>query len=385
MGNLKKNRRAQAEAQFNWIFVLIVGGIIMLFFTTIVLKQKASSEQKISATVITDLEAIFTGASISKGTTHLLDVPKVDIEFDCNRFYLGQVNRGLGKQIVFAPSRVAGTKLLTWTLEWNAPFKVTNFLYITSPEVRYILIHDGSEPELVDLINTTLPKEMELEVYEFQGDMESLTSYITDQNNYKVRIIFLGRFNEFGKVEEAIEDSEYFPGSLSGMDSGDLTALFIDTSSSSDSIKSLYFYNSAGSRFVLTDSTYSLDYTSFGTSEDALPSLFGAVFADDVDSYNCIMRKAFERLELISEVFLDKAEKLKTHYDIKAPNLKCKNMIESRTIGAIEGIRDGSKDCLMEFPDQDCVKQIDNNMAAQSDSLDVLNRRLLLMSCALIY
>ena len=371
------NKKGQVEAQFNWIFVLVVGGIILLFFTVIVMRQKTVSEQKLSATIISDLETIFTGASVSKGTTHLLEVPKVDLEFDCNRFYLGQVNKPIGKQVVFAPSRVKGTKLLTWTLEWNAPFKVTNFLYITSLEMRYIFIYDGLGEDLIKTINNTFPEEMNTEFYEYPLDFQD----IKNKNNYKVRLIFIGKFGK-PDIEEAIEGSDYFPSKLSKMDDNDVTALLITPSTTSE--KYLHFYKKSGEEFefrgdtVADSKSSSIDYISPEDLDENLPSLFGAIFADDYETYNCVMKKAFERLNLIATVYEDKADKSENHY-----RSQFRHVCESATGGAstdIRIIKSNSDECSTDFP-----KCSISTIANSASELNEQNNKLLLYSCALIY
>ena len=69
---VKKGKRAAIEVQFNWIFILIIGGIILMFFFGIVKSQKTVSEKKISGTVRRDMRAILTGSGISAGTASLI-------------------------------------------------------------------------------------------------------------------------------------------------------------------------------------------------------------------------------------------------------------------------------------------------------------------------
>ena len=69
------SRKAQIETQFNWLFILVAGAVILIFFAGIVIKQKSSSEQKIAENVMTDLQSIFTGGSVSTGT--LMVFPRI--------------------------------------------------------------------------------------------------------------------------------------------------------------------------------------------------------------------------------------------------------------------------------------------------------------------
>ncbi|PIN70298.1 hypothetical protein COV94_01860, partial [Candidatus Woesearchaeota archaeon CG11_big_fil_rev_8_21_14_0_20_57_5] len=37
------------------------------------------------------------------------------------------------------------SRLTTWTLPWEVPYWATNFLYLTSPEVRYIFVGNSQQ------------------------------------------------------------------------------------------------------------------------------------------------------------------------------------------------------------------------------------------------
>ena len=62
------------EIQFNWIFVLVAGTAIILFFTVVVIKQKNVSETSTKATILKSMEAVITGASVSTDTTNIIDI-----------------------------------------------------------------------------------------------------------------------------------------------------------------------------------------------------------------------------------------------------------------------------------------------------------------------
>ena len=83
------------EMQFHWIFVLIAGAIILIFFFSLTQKQKSLSEERLAITLSTDIEAIFTGAIQAKGTAQLLRIPQPGIAFSCSEacecnFWIGR-------------------------------------------------------------------------------------------------------------------------------------------------------------------------------------------------------------------------------------------------------------------------------------------------------
>lgn len=290
---LLRNRKGQVESQFNWIFILIAGAVILMFFVGVVMRQKAISETKISETVMTDLQSIFTGGSVSTGTSQLIETPKIEIGFDCANYYLNGVTKPVENLIIFSPTRVEGRNVLTWTLDYNMPYKVTNFLYITSPEVRYIFV--GQDTWLRKM-NATLPKEMNKEFYTI-GDYDPTVNGIQDKNNYKVRIIFRGTIP---RVPSNLEDM-----------GKDLTALEIQGNI-------LTFHEYVGGDFDRqgTDDTYTVDIP--GHHE---PSLYGAIFADDVEMYDCMMQKALKRAYFVSRVYAQRNRNLSEFFD--ATNSYC--------------------------------------------------------------
>lgn len=294
------NNKAQVETQFNWIFILIVGAVILIFFTGIVIKQKSSSEAKISESVITDLESIFTGGSLSTGTSQMIETPNVDIRFDCTGYDIKGVKKTIANMILFAPSTVKGRNILTWNLDFNMPYKITGFLYITSPEMRYIFV--GYKPEDISRMNSTLPKNMNIE---FVSSMNE----IKDKNNYRVRLIAKGQSGGRSGIFDGAA-----PQSIKNMKDR-LSALLITGNK-------LTFYSCDSSgNFRKTGDTLQVDIT----GSELEPSLYGAIFTDNIEMYNCMMGKALERAYFVSKVYSDRNNAINEYY--KTTSNQCKDFI----------------------------------------------------------
>lgn len=351
MAGLIHSKRAQVETQFNWIFVIVAGAVIMLFFVGIVMKQKTSSEIKISETVMTDLQSIFTGGSVSTGTSQLIEVPKVDIGFDCANYYLKGVTKPAENLIIFAPSLVQGRNIVTWTLDYNLPYKVTNFLYITTPDMRYIFV--GADEQARLFYSSALPEDMNIE---FVDDVEN----IKDKNNYKVRLIYF---------EEISYDPPFptpIPTNLMNMGS-DITALSILGDS-------LIFYKSDGNKFYNTGETYVVDLEK---TQQLQPSKFGAIFTDDYELYNCMMRKALKRAYFVSKVYAERNENINKFFE--DTNSYCRNFKYDGFDGD-GGFVGNIEKAYEDFPNTQA--QVLPGQAA--DIIDK-NKRLLQKSCPLIY
>ena len=191
--------------QFNWIFVLVAGTAILLFFTVVVVKQKNVSEMSTKATVLKSIEAIIIGASVGTDTTNIIDIPDSDIEVNCGRVSLGSISKQYQSLILFAPSSLKGDKLVTQTLAFSAPYRATNLLYITSPQLRYIIIGNNN---IAREINKSMPSGIKKEFYTLKPQVKNL-------NDYKVKFVIVGEMTDF-------------PISLKNMQDPDVTAIRVD-------------------------------------------------------------------------------------------------------------------------------------------------------------
>jgi len=348
---LLSNRKAQVETQFNWIFVLIVGAIIMIFFVAIVMRQKASSEFKISETVMTDLQSIFTGGSVSTGTSQLIETPKIEIDFYCTSYSMGinKPSNPIENMVIFAPTKIQGRNIITWTLDYNLPYKITNFLYITTPEMRYIFVTNS--PRLISFYNSTLPKEMNVE---FIDDV----SQIKNKNNYKVRLIFFS-----DPQSEAVPEELRYLGE-------DLTALWIQASV-------LTFYKAKGDRFVTQGDSDGKTYTADIADQQLEPSKYGAIFTDDIEMYNCMMSKALKRAYFVSRVYEERNKNIIIY--LESTNSYCSYFQYSQQDFAI--FVTGLERAHSQFPEDLSIQALPASASQIADK----NKILLQKSCPLIY
>ncbi len=348
-------KKGVVELHFNWIFVLIAGAVIFAFFITIVNKQREFSEIKSSGTIITNLESILTGAQVSTRTVNIIDMPKVDIGFECNRYFIGSVPKQIKSNVVFAPGLLKGKTMITWTTDWNTPYRVTNFLYITDPQLRYIIVFDASTEAVAKKVFDELPKEISKEVVDV-ADIGDLV----DKNNYKVKFVFM--VNDVNNVPTADALSE-----LIDMADKDVTAINVDAGTSNviQSTGEMRFFKKHGNGWMAVNPiTYYLKQE----------SLFGAIYAEDIEMYNCAMKKAFKKLGFVSKIYFERSSSLETYY-----GSPCSTQHDPTHLDSMISYAD---DQLENFPDTlgdlETMNSIITNIKDQ-------NHNAQLYSCALIY
>ena len=278
------------EIQFNWLFVLVAGAAILLLFTGIVVKQKNISDESTKATLLKSIDSIIIGAGVSTDTTTKIPIPNADIEVNCGRISAGAVSRQYQNLILFAPSLLKGDKLITQTMTLGVPYKATNLLFITSPQVRYILVGSTS---LAKEVNKSLPSELKKELY------ETLPTNITNENNYRLKFVFFDSSTEVGSI--SLINFQKIPDE-------DVTAVKFEGDIEKGRIK---FYQKKKSLFELVGEPIYL-----GKS-----SLIGAVYTDKLELYECSMQNVFSKINLITKIYIERTNKLKGTVGIGLP--KC--------------------------------------------------------------
>jgi len=319
-----KTKKAEIEVQFNWIFILIVGGLILFFFVSIIQHQGRASEQKLSVQLSSEFDLIFTGQSVAAGTTNIISIPKTQIMFDCDSYIVGSAGKSLGNSIVFSPKMIEGNSLISWTLSWNVPFKVVNFIYLTVPENKYYFV-GWTEDEFQQIFNSTypMPGNMNIQIVPALQDVGTLQH----QNNPRVR--FIVKSGAATLVPPASFDAD----SLGSR----LTALEIPAEKPEDLYGKIYlkFFKWGAASFE-ADNIDTSQKTSQKTA-NSFPSLgreaaLGAIFTDDLELYSCNMReKAEKRFGLVKRIYQQRASYI-------AENLpKCINYLSSGFFDALGG------------------------------------------------
>ncbi len=357
---MKKTKKAAVEVSFNWIFVLIAGGVILLFFINLVGTQKEKSQMNIALTVKTELKSIFTGATLSQARQLDIDIPQTTLNFICDfttctdfdesdtpscysEYSIGEtgVNEKTPAQIIFAPSELYGKKILSWTLSWNIPFYVTNFLYITGTDIKYIFV--GSSDSTNNFYNK-FPEKTNKYLRTINTAQQE-----GDDGNHNFKFIFFDSDPTTFTVSDEI---------LSSANPSNINAVKIDTSS-----KQISFY------YFTDDNLFELeDYIHYISDSEA----YASIFSDSYNFYKCNMQKAFNRLHLISNLLKARSEAL--YNDPQTPS-RCKGTYDINNNGLSTIV-------------ENSITFFDSNILQISNSIQTLrsaNKDTQEKSCTLIY
>ncbi len=287
-----KNHKAQVEVTFNWIYILIAGGIILLFFVGIVFKQKAVSEEALTGDVLRIMETILTGAGLSEKTKNKVDISGLSeytLFFNCQE---GVGEYGIKGQYrenavdpIFSPREIKGSQLNLWSLPYHLPFKVIDFLILAPENTKYFLVGQS------EFFDEFLEETEEDPNTKFRINREHLPdpwdlASASPGKNFQVRIV--------DATGAALQDGVLVPPPLNGMEDDKVTGLSFVAENLVD-----FYQKKDGFWEKLNREPVSL--VSLGGERDA--AKYGAVFSDHPDVYQCNMNKAFRRLKYLNEIY----------------------------------------------------------------------------------
>lgn len=339
-----KFKRGVIQIQFNWVFVLIIGAIILTFFSGIILKQKNLSETSKNVLILNNLDAILSGSEVSAGTVNIVKIPKTRIEFRCNRYSIGKLSKQLDVMHVFSPSIFEGDRLILMTLDFSIPYRITNLIYLTSPKYRYVIIGNDKARQIKDM----MPNETFTDIYPLLADTEY-------KGEKKVRFIVFD-----GSIKDG-DDISLILSNYVKLYDNDITALSIKGNLESGNIE---FFKKQGNKFISTGvSTY------LGKK-----SLLGAVFSDSHELYGCVMQNVFEKMGIVTQIYSKKVNSIKEKYQPGDHCYDYKAIIYNTEY--LDRILDASSDFTLENTNEiiDAAKNIESQ-----------NKQAQLQSCAVIY
>jgi hypothetical protein len=288
-----QNKKGQIEITFHWIYILIAGAVILLFFAGLVVKQKAVSEERLGGEIVIVLDSILAGAGVSEQTKNFINVGGLAdyiFEFKCEDDYAGfGIKGGVFEELplnpIFSPKEIKTSKLILWSLPYELPYKVMDFLIATSINTKYFVI--GGPPKFrVELENATTGLN-----FEFVRDLNE----VDPGKNFQIRVVDLG--GDIGR--------QPVPMRLKDLDDTKVTSVsFIGP-------KQVIYYQKEGSSWKQLGEEIKI----ISIAEERDAAKYAAIFAGDGENYKCNMMKAFRRMELVSEVYEGKLNNLVDYYN----------------------------------------------------------------------
>lgn len=301
-------KRGIVEVQFNWIFIMIAGGLILFFFMTVISYQQQLSKNKLGVELASQLELIFSGRGVSPGAKQPIDVADVPMQFECNEYRVMDQRIASGNVLIFAPAEIFTRKLMTITMSFDVPFRTNTFIMMTSPQIKYYFI--GFTETMKEKINNTLefPLAPEGERIDYQFVEFEKVSELKYENNPFVKFVFNLPVQQ--AVDDPIHDLPTLPASFAEVDNAKVSAVVVNENLVDEQTSPLFFYAKEAGQLV----------PEIGLTAETTPHTFGfasfigAVFAKDGMMFSCVMNRALRRTKLTIDVYQGRYERIGAVY-----------------------------------------------------------------------
>lgn len=293
----KKN--AAVEIQFSWVFIIIAGTVLLMFFIKIAGDYKSVSEKEIAMDTVEKISTIASTGQASSRSSSVVEIEGLELRTGCDPNlctaggcptdfdFQGQgisAPEWMELEPIFASTKIRGDELILWSQEWAAPYKVSNFLYLTSGDHRFVFVYNDDSQ---DLAMQVYDKFSENEYVESEIINEDDIQDIKYQGEAQTKFVFSYKPEPFS-LDESFEkrswDAVFFEGDA---DTG--TVYFSeDKEDGKRPGESHYYYG--------------------------LPMLMGAIYSDDINHYKCNFRKANLKLIRMNNIYYNRAKLLENDF-----------------------------------------------------------------------
>ncbi len=261
MHNLYDQKKGQGM-QFNWIFVVVSGAIILVFFAGFGIKYIELEKSKENAQIARSIDNIINGLKGQEQYKTIDISNSFNFEFRCDSFNINNdYQQKLNSKIIFASSNIRVNKLYAWTKEFKKAYKVDNLVYLIDANRQYFLIKDGNE----DYVN-----ELFIEIPSEFSNIRKIS--MQELENLELK----GKNNEFVFFKEPSEDD------LNAINAKG-TIIVIDT------FRGLARFGQESYKIIDT------------------PLVFGAIFSGSLESYKCSYDSLKEKFSTINNIYIKKA------------------------------------------------------------------------------
>ena len=148
----------RAQSEFNWMFVIVAGVIILAFFVNFAFKYKSFQDEKLSIELLINLDnSLSTLQASPYSTFDTISLPR-DLEITCNNLQIAN-KKYPNEKIIFSPKNLKD-KIYIYYKQFNFPFKIENFYYIISSKDKFYLVYninDAISREFAESLINNLP------------------------------------------------------------------------------------------------------------------------------------------------------------------------------------------------------------------------------------
>ncbi|MBS3156860.1 hypothetical protein J4442_01660 [Candidatus Woesearchaeota archaeon] len=204
------------EISFSWLFSIIAGISIFLFLVWFAVQQTDLFGNLTAKVAVEELDIAFTGFKSNLVGSKLEFGKEIKLEFKCDPSTLNEermfVNGVAGKKlkgnIVFAPEGMKDNEFKFFTYGWNAPFRITNFIFITGND-KFFYLEDAPD-EINKIPEMFIGSDETIQFIDL--DSVNLVDCSDNVNGNKKKVFYEGQINGeyYGKLCDGGTDRDFY-------------------------------------------------------------------------------------------------------------------------------------------------------------------------------
>ena len=271
------NKKGDVSPVFKYIFVMIVGAMFLLFFVNFAFKYIGTQEKKESLISISGFDDTLSILGTSDNAKNVYNFER-EVSYTFEDGKIGTLNSSKStSKNVFSPRMLNGRKIVIWTRKWIMPYAIDSFFYMTNEKHRYYIVYQPEFEELakdLDDPQGTIYKDLQLEVKSasiISNSMEIIKT--ATAGSTRVKFLMLGNDNNLEAKLKRIKNAE---------------VIVAIPENQNSLIGNIEFE----------------DETTMYLGE---AMLFGALFAENSESYDFAVERSLEKMELITKIYSEKS------------------------------------------------------------------------------
>ena len=268
---LKLGSKKGQGVQFNWIYVVVAGAIILGFFSWFIVRYIDLQNTKLDAKVARNIDSNFLAIKGASQFKPVLDLGEnFDFDFGCDSLTVNsKYTQKINDKIIFSNKEITNTrKINVWTYGFETGFFVDNFIYVIDPRQKYHLVY-GANKDFAQGIYDKMPQTL----------LGQVT--ISDYNGAVLNPSGKNRFILF--FEPSTDQLELLESKGS--------VIYIEP-------------KEAGQVTFYQGDTKTLS-SFFGSG-----LIYGLIFSDDIKMYDCSKKRALDKLGILSDIYYTKTRSL---------------------------------------------------------------------------
>lgn len=265
------NNQGDIEISFYWLFVFIVGAVILSFFFVVSNRALKVSEDRSVIEFSRNLNAFLISMLQNQNSEKTLFFDQ-NIAFKCNPSFCEYLINNKGTpfedKIIFAPKRISGSVVIL-TKSFEVPFRAANIIYLFPSSKKYYLVSNNN-------FSISLPEKID---HEFIS-IDSL-SKITDFDN--VKFVFFN--TQIPSLPESSKKYEIFGTLINGNN----VEFYIKE-------KNSIYFKKVSNSIILSFNDPNL--------------ILGAIASDDADLFTNQLSNLMKRVNTVSLIYLNRAKSI---------------------------------------------------------------------------